>query len=83
VLPSGSVVPEQARQANLPFRLPGDPEGTVRGQLQAAPPGAVRGLPRMVDFRDAADQLQVPAELVDELNEFIVPGSGRVLEFEP
>jgi hypothetical protein len=36
-----------------------------------------------VDTRYGADQLQVPASLVPELQEFIVPGTGRVLEFVP
>jgi hypothetical protein len=55
---------------------------------QPVVPGApgirdVTGVPRTVDVRFGPDQLQVPASLVPELGEFIVPNSGRVLEFTP
>ena len=43
----------------------------------------VQGLPRTVDTRYGEDQLQIPGSLQPELQEFIVPGSGRVLEFGP
>jgi hypothetical protein len=60
--------------------------GAVTGPLQpagGAAPGIrdVQGLPRTVDIRYGEDQLQVPANLVRELQEFIVPRSGRGVEF--
>jgi hypothetical protein len=36
-----------------------------------------------VDVSRAADQLQIPAALVPEFEDFVVPGSGRVVEFTP
>jgi hypothetical protein len=57
-----------------------------RGQ-PAAPGGPtirdVGGVPRAVDVRFGQDQLQIPDSLQAELQEFIVPGSGRVVEFTP
>jgi hypothetical protein len=44
---------------------------------------AVTDVPRTVDVRFGQDQLQIPDSLQAELQEFIVPGSGRVLEFTP
>lgn len=41
----------------------------------------VQGAGRYVDTRQAADQLQLDARIAAELNEFIVPGTGRVLTF--
>jgi hypothetical protein len=41
----------------------------------------VQGVGRYVDTRQAADQLQLDGPIASELNEFIVPGTGRVLEF--
>lgn len=43
----------------------------------------VQDVPRTVDVRMAQDQLQIPASLVGEFNEFVVQGSGRQLEFVP
>jgi hypothetical protein len=45
--------------------------------------GDVGGVPRTVDVRLGQDQLQIPDSLQAELQEFIVPGSGRVVEFTP
>ena len=45
--------------------------------------GAVTDVPRTVDVRFGQDQLQIPDSLQAELQEFIVPGSGRVVEFTP
>jgi len=53
----------------------------IRPAPQAGGISDVRGLPRTVDTRYGEDQLQVPAGLVRELQEFVVPGSGRVVEF--
>lgn len=39
----------------------------------------VRGTQRSVDVRAAEDQLEIPGGLVDELQQFIIPGSGRVV----
>ncbi|GLY16395.1 hypothetical protein LWF15_29840 [Kineosporia rhizophila] len=66
------VVDEATRTAT-----PLHPDGTAPGITD------VKGLPRIVDTRYGIDQLQVPPSLLRELNEFIVPGSGRVLEFTP
>lgn len=41
----------------------------------------VQGAGRYVDTRQAADQLQLDGPIAAELNEFIIPGTGRVLEF--
>ncbi|WP_419707436.1 hypothetical protein [Promicromonospora sp. NFX87] len=41
----------------------------------------VQGAGRYVDTRQAADQLQLDGAIAAELNEFIVPGTGRTLEF--
>ena len=84
---------EAARSASTPERgkaaqvLVTDPVTGAQSPLH--PPGRapgitdVTGLPRTVDVRFGADQLQVPATLVPELQDFIVPGTGRVLEFTP
>ncbi len=76
----GAAVPEQGRAATV---LQLDPAtGQPIGPLPRA--GAlsdVKGLARTVDTRQAVDQLQLDAGLVRELGEFVVPGSGRVLEF--
>jgi hypothetical protein len=80
----GVSTPEQGRAARLvlvdpvtkgrtPLHAPGQAPGIAK----------VEGLPRIVDTRYGVDQLQVPAPLVRELGEFIVPGTGRVLEFTP
>jgi hypothetical protein len=37
-------------------------------------------LPQLVDIRYADDQMFIPKELLGLLDEFIIPGSGRVLE---
>lgn len=36
--------------------------------------------PRLVDIRFAEDQMEIPSSLIDELVQFIVPGSGRSVE---
>ena len=43
----------------------------------------VDNVPRTVDIRFGEDQLQLPPSLIPELNEFIIPGSGRVVEIAP
>jgi len=59
-------------------------EAWVRSLRSVAIPekgtGALAGQTRLVDVRFADDQLQLPARLIDELERFIIPGSGRVLE---
>ena len=76
----GVSTPEQGKAARLVELDPGS--GAVIGP---GPRGggikAVEGLPRTVDTRAGEDHSQVPAKLVPELQEFIVPGSGRVVEF--
>ncbi|MEW2352934.1 hypothetical protein [Spirillospora sp. NPDC029432] len=52
--------------------------GSARPELEAPPETT-----RLVDVRFAEDQLQLPPDLIPELLEFVVPGSGRVLEFAP
>jgi hypothetical protein len=45
---------------------------------------ALRGRqPRLVDVRFAEDQMEIPANLIDELQQFIIPKSGRTLELTP
>ena len=43
----------------------------------------VDNVPRTVEIRLGEDQLQLPPSLIPELNEFIIPGSGRVVEIAP
>lgn len=80
----GASTPEQGEAAKL---LVEDATTGVKTPLHA--PGQaptisdVTGLPRIVDTRFGTDQLQIPSELVHELQEFVIPGSGRVLEFVP
>jgi len=76
----GIATPERGEGARL---IVTDPEaGTAQ---RAVAPGikAVPDAPRLVDVRAAVDQLQIPASLLHQLQEFIVPGSGRELEFTP
>jgi hypothetical protein len=42
--------------------------------------GFLSGQPRLVDVRFADDQLEIPPALIPEMEHFIVPGSGRILE---
>ena len=35
--------------------------------------------PKLVDPSDAADQLQIPPDMIPEMEKFIVPGSGKVI----
>ncbi|WP_030241793.1 hypothetical protein [Streptomyces sp. NRRL S-350] len=77
------AVPEQGKPASLLGRPPGTPP---EGAVPLPPPPKLKevtGRPRVVDTRYGQDQLQIPEELISELNEFIVPGSGRVVEFKP
>jgi hypothetical protein len=39
----------------------------------------MRGVPRLVDVRMADDQIELPIGLLDELEEFLIQGSGRTL----
>jgi hypothetical protein len=73
--------PEQGAGARLLVKDPAT--GAVTGELTAPGVSAVEGVPRLVDTRYGVDQLQIPASVVRELEEFIVPGTGRVLEFTP
>jgi hypothetical protein len=55
-----------------------------RPALEGQPPlREVTGLPRLVDVRFGDDQLQIPPTLADELQQFIIPGSGRIFEISP
>ena len=63
-------------------------EDWVRSARSAAIPeyrtGALGGRqPRLVDIRFAEDQMEIPASLVDELQQFVVPGSGRAIDVAP
>jgi hypothetical protein len=63
-------------------------EDWVRSARSAAVPefrtGALRGRqPRLVDIRFAEDQMEIPGGLVDELQQFIIPGSGRAVDLIP
>jgi hypothetical protein len=63
-------------------------EDWVRSARSAAIPefrtGALQGRqPRLVDVRFADDQLEIPGSLVDELQQFVIPGSGRAVDIVP
>jgi hypothetical protein len=63
-------------------------EAWVQSARSAAIPehgtGVLRGRqPRLVDIRFAEDQMEIPSNLIDELQQFIVPGSGRMVEVTP
>ncbi len=78
-----NLVPEQGVRTLL---HPVDAAGNlVPGAAQQTPGrlSDVQGVGRTVDTRTAVDQLQLDASIAAELNDFIVPGSGRVLEFTP
>lgn len=53
----------------------------------AAPtPGSIADVQRVgrtVDTRQAVDQLQLDAQIAAEMNDFIIPGTARVLGFSP
>ena len=60
-------------------------EQWVRAARSAAvPEGGTKAMggkqPRLVDVRFADDQMEIPPKLIPDLQEFIVPGSGRVIE---
>ncbi|MFE5813197.1 hypothetical protein ACFQ6S_07320 [Streptomyces sp. NPDC056479] len=80
----GVSTPEQGKAARFVVTEPVTGARTpLHGPGQAPGISDVPGLPRIVDTRYGVDQLQVPAELLPELQEFIVPNTGRVLEFTP
>ena len=56
--------------------VPGATPTPTRGRI-----ADVQGAARYVDTRQAADQLQLDGPIAAELNDFIVEGTGRVLEF--
>ena len=62
-------------------------ESWIRSLRTAAIPehgtGGITGQPRLVDVRFAGDQMEIPPNLIDELQQFIIPSSGRVLEVQP
>jgi hypothetical protein len=63
-------------------------EDWVRSARSGAIPehgtGALGGRqPRLVDVRFAEDQMEIPGSLVDELQQFIIPGSGRAVDIVP
>ena len=55
----------------------------VPGTAAPTPGGLadVQRVGRTVDTRQAVDQLQLDAQIAAELNEFIIPGTARVLQF--
>jgi hypothetical protein len=64
---------QSLRSGSIPERgVPADPS---LPRLQD-----IKGQPRTVDIRFGEDQLQIPPNLVDEFEKFIIPGSGRVVE---
>lgn len=77
----GIATPERGTPANL---VTTDP---ATGQVTHLPPAGtirdIRGVPRTVDVRAAHDQLQIDPDLMPEFKDFIVQGSGRVIEFAP
>lgn len=56
-------------------------EEWVRSLRSAAIPqrgtGEIRNIPRLVDVTAAPDQLEVPTDLIDEMAEFVIPGTAR------
>jgi hypothetical protein len=62
-------------------------ESWIRSLRTAAIPehgtGGITGQPRLVDVRFAGDQMEISPNLIDALQQFIIPGSGRVLEVKP
>ena len=76
----GLATPE--RGAPMPLTVVDPETWTVE---HATPPGikAVPNAPCLVDVRAAVDQLQIPASLLHQLEESIIPGSGRQLGFTP
>ena len=75
-----AIGPEQATPAQLTITDPVTGAVSVRTAPKIKD---VPDLPKLVDTRLAADQVQLPASMVGELQEFIVQGTGRVLEFTP
>ena len=76
----GIATPERGEGARLVVEDP------VTGAKQ---PGVapkitdVTNAPRTVDVTKGVDQIQIPDSLLHQLDEFIVPGSGRKLQFTP
>lgn len=64
---------QSLRSGSIPDRgVPADPS---LPRLQD-----IKGQPRTVDIRFGEDQLQIPPNLVDEFEKFVIPGSGRTVE---
>lgn len=74
----GAAVPEQGMPARLQETLS---TGEVVPLPQSSRLADVRGTARTVDTRQAADQLQIDDSLLRELEEFIIPGTGREIRF--
>lgn len=75
------ITPEQGTPTLL---HPTDAAGDLVPGAARPTPGRisdVQGAARYVDTRQAADQLQLDGPIAAELNDFVVPGTGRVLEF--
>lgn len=76
------ITPEQGLPTML---VPVDPAGVpIPGATPTRTPGRiadVQGAGRYVDTRQAADQIQLDGPIAAELNDFVVGGTGRVLEF--
>ncbi len=45
--------------------------------------GPLQGQPRLVDVTYAHDQFEIPASLAPEMEQFIIPGTGRVIAVNP
>ncbi|MBO3103838.1 hypothetical protein [Cellulomonas fengjieae] len=77
-----TITPEQGLATRL---VPVGPDGLpVPGATPTATPGRiadVQGAGRYVDTRQAADQIQLDGPIAAELNDFVIPRSGRVLDF--
>jgi hypothetical protein len=73
------------RSSAIPERGVPAPLRDIEGQPVQGPPSLseIQGRPRLVDVRFGEDQLQIPPNLTSELQQFIIPGSGRVVEFGP
>lgn len=77
-----TITPEQGLPTML---VPVDATGrAIPGATPMVTPGRisdVQGAGRYVDTRQAVDQIQLDGPIAAELNDFVIGGTGRVLEF--
>ena len=76
----GIATPERGEGARLVVE---DPVTGAKQPAVAPKITDVTNAPRTVDVTKGVDQIQIPDSLLHQLDEFIVPGSGRKLQFTP